>query len=87
MRRICSCLSSLLLTAALALPILSTGCAARVRVYDPYRSDYHRWNSREDHAYRFYLNERHETYRDYSKRNKDEQREYWQWRHDHRDVR
>ena len=39
----------------------------QVRVYDPGHKDYHNWDEREDHAYRHYLEERHEQYRKYEK--------------------
>ena len=71
---------------ALALSLTAmTGCAARVRYYDQYHSDYHDWNHNEDRAYRQYLSGRHEQYRDYDKLNADQQRDYWNWRHDHPD--
>jgi hypothetical protein len=63
----------------------TTGCAGRVRYYDQYHSDYHTWNHGEDRAYHQYLGERHEQYRDYDKLNADQQRDYWNWRHDHPD--
>jgi len=83
------CLSAFVLTAALA----TTGSvvAARapqevaVRVYDPGHKDYHNWDEREDHAYRHYLEERHEQYRKYEKLKEKEQRDYWNWRHSHPD--
>ena len=46
---------SLFVVAALAGA--SGACVARV--YDQPRQDYHRWNSREERAYRAYLAERH----------------------------
>lgn len=79
-------LAPLFLAVALMAPIANTGCAARVRVYDPYHSDYHHWDDDEDRAYRQYLGERHEGYRGFSKLNHDEQHEYWNWRHQHRDA-
>jgi hypothetical protein len=56
-----------------------------VRVYDDYHSDYHTWGRDEDGAYHRYWNERREQYRDYNKLDKDEQKNYWNWRHDHPD--
>src|SRR5438445_7255298 len=55
------------------------------RYYDPYRHDYHAWDSREDQAYRQYLQERNREYRDYNRASKREQRDYWKWRHQHSD--
>ncbi len=78
-------LSSAILAGSLLIAVAGSGCAARVRVYDEYHSDYHTWNGREDVVYRSYWNERHEPYRDYNKLNKDEQKDYWNWRHNHPD--
>ena len=85
MRRTYKCIDSLLAAALVVVPVFGTGCAARVRVYDSYHSDYHYWNDREDRAYRRYLSERHEEYRELSKRKAEEQRDYWNWRHEHPD--
>jgi hypothetical protein len=82
-------LGSLFLIAALSAPAITAGCAARagygVRVYDRDHHDYHNWDNREDQAYRRYLGERHEDYRDFSKLNRNEQNDYWNWRHSHPD--
>jgi hypothetical protein len=85
MRRTYKYLDCLLAAALLVAPALSTGCAARVRVYDSYHRDYHRWDDREDRAYRRYLSERHEEYQEMNKRKAEDQREYWNWRHEHPD--
>jgi hypothetical protein len=54
------------------------------RYYDPYRRDYHQWNEREERAYRHYLQEqRRRDYHDWRKANREEQRGYWRWRHEH----
>jgi hypothetical protein len=73
-------------TLALGTIMASTGCAEhRYRTYDPYRNDYHTWNSGEDGYYRQWIGERHYDYVDYKHQNKDRQKEYWKWRHDHDD--
>ena len=77
--------STLFLAASLLFTVASSGCAARVRVYDQYHSDWHRWDHDEDFEYRNYWNERHEPYRDYNKLDKDEPKGYWNWRHNHSD--
>jgi hypothetical protein len=79
-------IGSLLLIGAL---VGSVGCVAsgRVRVYDEPYHDYHRWDSREDRVYRDYLREQHRDYRDFRSLNKNEQGEYWTWRHAHPDRR
>lgn len=79
-------LASLLLTSAVAVPVVTTGCAEHhYRVYDAYYSDYHTWDGREDASYRRWLSERHYEYREYNKLDKDRQKEYWDWRHSHPD--
>jgi len=85
MSRIKGILSSTCLAASFLITVASSGCAARVRVYDEYHSDYHTWDRNEDVVYRSYWSERHEPYRDYNKLDKDEQKDYWNWRHDHAD--
>jgi hypothetical protein len=78
-------LASALLAGSLLIAVGSSGCAARVRVYDEDHRDYHSWNHDEDVVYRGYWTERKEPYRDYKKLNKDEQKDYWNWRHNHPD--
>ena len=78
-------LSSMCLVASLLITVANSGCAGRVRVYDEYHTDWHTWDHDEDGAYRNYWRERHETYRDYNRLNRDEQKDYWNWRHDHSD--
>jgi hypothetical protein len=55
------------------------------RVYDRAHKDYHNWNDNEDRSYRQYLGEQHKDYRDYSKLKRNQQNEYWNWRHKHPD--
>jgi hypothetical protein len=77
--------SSLLLAAALISLVMITGCAARAsyRVYDPDYDDYHRWDGHETTFYLQWEGESHREHRDFDKRDKDEQKEYWNWRHKH----
>jgi hypothetical protein len=83
--------ASIVLTAALFAATVGSGCAMRattgVRIYDRDRRDYHNWDDREDRAYRQYLAERRENYREYSRLNRREQNDYWNWRHIHPDQR
>ncbi len=72
----------LLATGGLAA-LVSSGCAARVRYYDDYHHDYHHWNHDEDAHFRLYLNEHHENYRAFGTLARDQQTDYWKWRHDH----
>ena len=69
--------------AALLASALTIGCAehATVRVYDPYYSDYHPWNSAEIGYYRQWTVETHRPYREFRTLPPPEQREYWAWRH------
>jgi hypothetical protein len=83
MRPINKYLGSFLLAAAIAAPIVITGCEAQARYYDEDHHDYHHWNRGEDRAYHFYVSDRHVEFREYRNLNKDEQRDYWRWRHDH----
>jgi hypothetical protein len=83
MFRLKGCLGTLVLGAALAAPLLASGCAAHVRYYDDYYADYHTWNDGEGRAYRVWLGERHYEYREFNKLSRDQQREYWRWRHEH----
>jgi len=87
--------SFLFLSAAMTLPLaVRTGAATQeehrddkkeTRVYDRSHKDYHQWDNNEDRAYRRYLGEQHQDYRDYSKLKHNEQNQYWTWRHGHPD--
>ena len=55
------------------------------RYYDPYRKDWHEWNEREERAYRHWLEEQRREYHNWARASREEQREYWRWRHGHRD--
>ena len=63
----------------------SAGCVAGVRVYDPEYNQYHHWNRGEEVQFRVYLDGRHEPYRKFRSLNRDEQRDYWKWRHERGD--
>jgi hypothetical protein len=75
---------SFLLAAAL---LSAAGCSASVgyRVYDPYRSDYHVWNPNEGGYYDRWVVETHRPHTEFRKLKKNDQTEYWRWRHDHDD--
>lgn len=94
MHKGCRYLGFVLLSAALAAPIANARPLIQDhdehdrdrdqhRVYDPYHKDYHNWDDREDHVYRQWLEERHVAYVDIDHLKKKEQREYWNWRHEH----
>jgi hypothetical protein len=71
-----------LFAAALVVPLLGTGCAARVRVYDPYYHDYHAWAGESG----YYVQWEHDTHRnheDFDRRSDSDKKAYWDWRHSH----
>jgi len=74
----------LLLAAALISPALTTGCAVHARVYDPDHGDYHVWAG-ETVYYNQWEHDTHRDHRDFNKRSKEEQKEYWNWRHNQPD--
>jgi hypothetical protein len=82
-------LSSCILTAALASSMmLGMACHGHrsYRVYDPYYSDYHVWNSNEVNYYHRWAGENHrDADRDFRSLRPEEQKEYWTWRHSHGD--
>jgi hypothetical protein len=86
MRTFYRSLTMFALTAALAAPLLISGCSARVstgyRYYDPGYNDYHSWNNNEVVFYSQWENDTHRDHRDFKKRDSKEQNEYWKWRHD-----
>jgi hypothetical protein len=80
--------SALTIVAALGGSMLVPATAmaqsgVELRFYDRSHKDYHHWNNDEDHFYRQYLTEHHRKYRTFSHMSKQQQREYWKWRHDH----
>lgn len=60
-----------------------SACSHAREYYDPAYNDRHRWDSREETAYRRWETERHSEHVSYDRRNADEQRSYWTWRHAH----
>jgi hypothetical protein len=72
----------LVLAAALSAPFFTAGCAVHARVYDPYYHDYHDWNG-ETVYYSQWETETHRNHVDFNKRPRDEQKQYWDWRHSH----
>lgn len=83
-------LSFLMLGAAWIAPVaLRAGTDTKQpqnkRYYDKNNKDYHEWNANEDHAYRAYLGENHQEYRDFAKVKAPQQQAYFDWRHQHPD--
>jgi hypothetical protein len=73
--RLCSC-------ALILLALTTVGCAHRY--YDSYHNDYHRWDHQEQVYYNQWTVENHiDPHRDYNHLSKDEQKRYWDWRHEH----
>lgn len=80
--------SLFLVSVVLALPLATVGCAERhsYRAYDPYHRDYHRWDDHERGYYNQWVVETHrDAHRDFRKLDKERQKEYWNWRHNHPD--
>jgi hypothetical protein len=61
---------------------LSTGCTVHAGYYDPYYHDRHPWSG-EVVYYQQWETETHRDHRDFKKRSQDEQKQYWDWRHQH----
>lgn len=81
-------LSSLLLAGTLLSPVITSGCGGTVavgyRARDPYYHDYHRWDDGEVRFYNQWTVETHRPAgRDYRRLKRNEQRDYWNWRHNH----
>ncbi len=88
-------LSGLVLGAALLVPIAAIADDHDRdnrdhgrRYYDRDAKDYHRWNDNENRAYRRYWedNRRGQEYREINRLKRNEQSEYWRWRHQHSDT-
>ncbi len=83
-------LSTLLLGAAMCAPVVMHAREEHPnrRYYDSYKRDYHEWNEQEERAYRHWLQEeRRRSYHPWARGRRNEQREYWRWRHEHHDWR
>lgn len=81
-------LSSMLLAVVLSSSVAGIACGGHhyYRVYDPYYTDYHVWNDNEVVYYRQWSRETHrDENRDFRKLHSEEQKEYWNWRHNHGD--
>jgi len=80
-------IASLFVTAALTAPVAILAAPARQdnRVYDKEHKDYHRWDDKENEAWRRFLAEKHREEHEFAKATKKEQTEYWNWRHSHPD--
>lgn len=79
-------LSALVLGTTMMIgPVVGRADPQEKRYYDRNGKDYHTWNNNEDRAYRSYLTEQHQTYREFNKVNRSRQQQYFTWRHQHPD--
>lgn len=68
----------------ISLTLLTAGCAHRY--YDADHNDYHRWNRNEVVYYNQWTTQNHmDPHRDYKHLSKEDQKRYWDWRHNHGD--
>ena len=58
-------------------------CSRNREYYDPVNNDRHRWDSREEAAYRRWEAEQRYEHMTYDRRQVEQQRAYWTWRHSH----
>jgi len=77
----------LLLSAAIVVPALTLGCGGHhyYRAYDSDHGDYHAWNNNETVYYQQWETGNHYDHKDFKVRSKDEQKKYFDWRHNHPD--
>ena len=85
MRKLYERICSISVSAAFLGLLFMTGCAARVRVYDPDYHDYHYWNHDEVVYYGQWERETHRHHEDFDRRSRADQDDYWRWRHSHHD--
>ena len=79
-------LSALVLSTTLIGPVVAQAKTPQEKRYhDKSGKDYHTWNSNEDRAYRSYVTEQHQQYRDFNRVNRNQQQQYFNWRHQHSD--
>ena len=72
------------LATSVAFAALITGCTVHAGYYDPYYHDHHPYAG-EVTFYSQWETETHRSHVDLNHRSKDEQKEYWDWRHKHGD--
>jgi hypothetical protein len=76
-------IGTLLLSAGLLAGCGGGHVAVGYRAYDPGYSDYHTWDDHETVYYNQWVVETHRPPRDYRRLRRNDQRAYWQWRHNH----
>jgi hypothetical protein len=75
-----------LIATAFALPLATVGCGPEHHGYynDPYYHDRHHWDNNEVVYYNQWTVEtHHDRHREFRHLNKNEQKQYWDWRHHH----
>ena len=72
--------ASIILAGSITIATLITGCTIRAGYYDPYYHDQHRWAVEEPY-YNRWEHDTHRRHEDFKNRKKEEQKEYWEWRH------
>lgn len=82
MRRSHRLLAGLCIATIATAPLTLGACSSTPnRVHDPYYNDSHPWTRDEDHFYRRWEEETHRQHADFSQRPTEEQRAYFEWRH------
>ncbi len=75
---------SLLLAATLTMSAAAVSCSTPQTVTVVEKApDPHPWDDHEDQAWHRFLTEKNRPNHEYAKSEKNEQSEYWTWRHDH----
>jgi hypothetical protein len=89
MRRKSLTLGSVLLAAGFVIPMGIRANPApqgvSIRVYDRDHKDYHNWDEREARRWEEFRRDHPKYVVEFSKNNRERQREYWKWRHEHGD--
>jgi len=82
-------ISSLFLSAALVAPVAITANAApqsvSVKVYDRDHKDYHNWDDHEAKSYETFRGDHPKYNVTFGKTKHSQQKNYWNWRHEHPD--
>ncbi len=79
--------ASLCLAATIAISAAVVACSPQpnVTVNEPAPRDSHHWDDHENQAWHRFLTEKSRQDHEYTKADKNEQDEYWSWRHSHPD--
>jgi hypothetical protein len=81
-------MAALSLAATLAMSAALVACSApptETVVVDKDHNDSHRWDDHENQAWHRFLTEKSRPAHEYTNSDKNEQSEYWNWRHSHPD--